>query len=370
MKQNHGGNKRETSELYGIPEDSLLDFSSSINPLGPPAGFFASLNENLFKIKSYPDPDYQNFKNAIAQFHGVTPANILPGNGSTELIHLIPRAFRKGKNRALVVVPAFSEYEQALNISGYEIDYFELSESDDFAFPVQEFISRMQNGYDIIFIGNPGNPCGNMIDEDIISMILERAKLTGALLVLDEAFVDFCRIQPDSISLIKDNNIILIRSLTKFFSLPGLRAGYLLANESNIERLSKHLPPWSLNSIAETASIHALNDTAFIEKSHSYIETEREYLAMKLKTIPQLYAYSSAANYLLLKINKPASTSPAASFNVLHLQDWLIQKHKILVRNCENFRGLGNGFFRIAVKFHEENKKLIGALKEYFTNNS
>ncbi len=339
----HGGNIYEIKRRY---KKDVIDFSANINPLG--------LTENIKRefircyklILHYPDPEAKDLIRQIAGYLGINAENILIGNGSTELIYLIAHAFKPKK--ALIPAPTFSEYERAVKSVGSKIEFLKLREMDSFTLNITN-----SDKSDISFVSNPNNPTGNLLIEN------KKFVLNSKLNVIDEAFMDFL---PDEKSYtliwkaVKDKRIIVLRSFTKFFALPGLRIGYLVAHKNLIKRLKQAQPPWSVNSIAQYLAGILLNDKDYIENSRKLIKEERGFLLQELARIKGLKPYPSVANFLLIKIVN-------GNINSSILTSKLIQKG-ILIRDCSNFRNLNKRYIRVAVRSHRENTMLINALRE------
>ena len=345
----HGGN------IYNIKrtqKKAIIDFSANINPLGISSAIKNALHKNICSLLHYPDAEYEAPRRAIAKYWNIKKENILIGNGSVELIYLIMNAFKPSST--LIPVPTFSEYERAAGMLNSTMHFLRLREKDNFKLD----ISRAKNA-DIYFFCNPNNPTGNIVLEDYQAV----EKLAGELVVIDEAFMDFLPdekkysfIQKAAVS----EKIVVLRSLTKFFALPGLRIGYLVAHKKIIQKLKLFCPPWNVNSIAQIVAPIIINDKNYKEKTRKTIRMERDYLLNELSTIKSLFCYPSVTNFLLLKItNKKISSS--------FLTKKLIQKG-ILIRDCANFRGLNDRFIRIAVRCHKENTMLIKLLREICRN--
>lgn len=318
----------------------VIDFSANINPLGLPKSIKKAIYGNLDKILHYPDPAARNVREKIAEYWGMACENILLGNGSAELIYLIFSCFRP--KTAAIPVPTFSEYELAARRAGSRIQFLKLKEEEGFR------LNQDPTGSDILFVCNPNNPTGNLIFEDLRGM--ER------LVVVDECFMDFLPDQKDHTLIwqaAKSRNLIVLRTFTKFFAMPGLRIGYLIAHKEIINKLRQHQPPWNTNCLAQIAAEIILNDTGYIEKTHRLIEKERNFLFERLAKIDGLRPYPSVANFLLVRTENSS----------LDLKESLI-KRQILIRDCSNFRGLSDRYIRVAVRLRKENLQLLAALKE------
>lgn len=353
MNRHHGGNIWEISKKYNIPAEDIVDFSASINPLGPPEGVKKKINSSLKFLVAYPDPEGAELKEELARYHGIPGGNILLGNGSTELLYLLPRAL--GISRALVVEPSFSEYRNSLEVAGCKVDSFITHERDGFQPKVDLLLPALREGYDALYLCSPANPAGTLIVRDNIMMIAEECQRHETLLILDEAFIDFVEEESMKKEATGLGNLIVLRSMTKFFAIPGLRVGYVIASRETINRLGPHRYPWVINIPAMMASIEALRNKLYSERTVRWLHKERESLFSSLKEIPWLKPFPSTANFFLIKILSRDLTAPL-------LQETLVRKG-ILIRDCSSFIGLGDKYFRVAVKKRRENRLLIEVLR-------
>jgi threonine-phosphate decarboxylase len=348
----HGGNIFSIATSLGIAPEDLIDFSASINPLGFAPGVRQSIISGLDRIIHYPDSSAEGLRQALAGWHGMGAGNILVANGSTELIYLVPRMVPGA--RGLIIGPAFSEYAKALAHAGMESDFFLLDPAAGFELSLECLDKRLADRVDVLFLCNPGNPTGKLLPRHIVAEVLDLCRARGVFMVLDEAFMDFCEADSAKRLSLSDDRLVVLRSMTKFFAIPGLRVGYAIAAPEVIGRLEALSAPWSVNSIAQTAGLAALADSAHISQTLRYVAEERSIFASELADIDGLTPYPSAVNYLLVKISKGCSSGM--------LQRLLLQKH-ILVRNCANFPGLDDSFFRVAVRTREENMKFLSELR-------
>ncbi|UCB57233.1 MAG: threonine-phosphate decarboxylase [Candidatus Omnitrophota bacterium] len=338
----HGGNIYEVRRKY---KKEIIDFSANINPLGLPERIKENIINNFNRILHYPDLQAEKLTEKLGSYWKIDKENILLGNGSIELIYLIFSAFKP--KSTFIPVPTFSEYERAARSANSKVQFLRLKEKDNFNLP--ERIDA--GGADIFFLCNPNNPTGNLILQK------QRADNLAKLTVIDETFMDFL---PDQAahSLIgeapKNKKIIVLRSFTKFFALPGLRIGYLIAHKDTVMRLRKYQLPWSVNTFAQMAAELALDNEAYAQKTNCLIKRERSFLFREIAKINRLSPYPSRANFILIKINDKEINSSL-------LKERLIEKG-ILVRDCANFRGLSGKFIRIAVRARGENQRLIQAL--------
>jgi len=340
MIQPHGGNIYAASREYKIPAEKITDFSANINPLG--------------LYLSYPDPDCAGVKGALSKYLGIPKSNILIGNGSIEIIYLIPRLIIRP--RVLIIGPTFSEYEKAVKISEGTAKYVLTKEKSDFKLDPDSILPRLK-GADIVFICNPNNPTGVLFHKDEIKKIISKAS-KKTLTVIDEAFMDFVNTQ-GKFSFVKEalriKNMLVIRSFTKFFGMAGLRIGFAVGNKDLITRLGAFQYPWSVNTIAQMAAPIFIKDKVFIQRSAALNERERSYLCLGLKKIRGLKVFEPASNFILCKIENSRLNSAKLA--------GILGRRGILIRDCGNFHGLSDKFIRVAVKKRTDNIKLLKALK-------
>lgn len=342
----HGGN------AHIFKESGLIDFSANINPLGFPGSVRRIILRHIHSLSRYPQAESDDLREAIAVFHNTNPENILIGNGSIELIHLIPRALKA--RRCLIITPSFSEYEFAVRLSGAQPVFTAAREQDGFKMPLAK-IANLISGVDMVFLCNPNNPTGALTRRGDISALFEICNSHKVTLALDEVFMDFVNDQ-NGFSMASrapgQNRLIVIKSLTKFFALAGLRAGYLISNRRLIKRISGFQYPWNVNVLAQAVSREVIKDKEYIKKSRAFITRERVYLFERLSAIKGLKAFVPSSNFILCKLEGAAIKSSK------ELQERLL-KFSLIIRNCGNFRGLNERFFRSAVRTRRENNELI-----------
>jgi len=355
MKSGHGGNVSEVSRRCGIDEDRIIDFSANINPMGYPPAVRETIVKEADSVLNYPDIDSFDLISGLSEYHGIGCDNILVGNGSTEFIYWIPIVFKPRK--ALIVIPTFSEYENALKMVGAEIAHFPTEARKGFSVAIADLCSWLRDGFDIVYFCNPANPSGLLTSKDDLCRIIACAEEVGAVSLIDEAFIDFVEGESVKKEIFRFPNLMVMRSMTKFFGIPGLRIGYLMAGASCIAKIKENKPPWTVNSLGQRAAAKALFDGDYIKDTRKYVTTEREFLRNALDEIPGLKTYESAANFILVHmVNR-------IGLNSTELRDHLV-KEGILIRDCSTFHGLGTRYFRVAVKRHEENIVLIEKLRE------
>ena len=303
MKIVHGGNVYELSALAGCSPDDILDFSASINPLGPPSGLTKIFSDCFHRIESYPDIHNRLLIKAISEFHDIDPDFIAVANGSTELIYWLPHAL--GINEALVALPTFSEYPKAFELRGTRLQKLFSTPQNFFQPKCDQIAAALHKGdFDAVLLTNPGSPSGSLLDEETVKWIINQdPNSKRPLFVIDEVFVDFCERNSLKRFFGKFKNIALIRSFTKFYGLPGLRIGYLLAPPPITALVRNHIPPWSVSTFAQAAGVYCLTRSEYRQKSLDLIESERQRLAGELRKIDGLEVFPANANYLLVRID-------------------------------------------------------------------
>jgi threonine-phosphate decarboxylase len=354
LDRTHGGNVDAWARSAGVEVGELLDFSASINALGPPSSAREAFVESYAEILRYPDPYGDKLKEALAERHGLSPAEVLIGNGSTQLIYLLCAALRPRK--ALIVGPAFSEYANALTLIGAKVASFNLSPDNGFQFSTKRLSAAWDKDCDIVFLATPNSVTGQMIAKVEIEKVAHIALARKTMVVIDEAFVDF--VETESIKALVRRNpyLIVLRSLTKYYALPGLRLGYLLGETGQVAELAAYQEPWSINGPALNVALASLKDSSFATKTERWLERERKFLFERLTALEGLHPLASRTNFLLVKIERSHG-------DALRLRSFLLQKN-ILIRACDTF-GLGVNHFRIAIKQRKDNQRLLAALTEW-----
>lgn len=341
-KHIHGGNVYEYK--------GCMDFSANCNPLGTPERVIEAGIEGLYQAAQYPEVGYTPLRKAIAEYEKVHADQVICGNGAAELIFTLCRA--RNPKRALLPAPTFAEYQQALESVGCEIAYYYLKDNDGFHLKT-DFLQALQTGIDLVFLCNPNNPTGILTDKSFLLQILEECRKKEIFLVVDECFQDFIE-SPDEFTL-KDQldsckNLFLLKAFTKRYAMAGIRLGYgLTGNRELLEQMELCVQPWNISTVAQNCGIAALKEIEYVEKSRRILLEEQKYLKMELERIG-LSVFDSRANYIFFHGSED-------------LFERCLEK-KILIRDCSNYEGLGKGYYRVAVKLHEENQKLIQVLEE------
>jgi L-threonine-O-3-phosphate decarboxylase len=388
----HGGNLSWAASLAGCSPFTILDFSASINPLGPPPSAIDAIQSHLHALPHYPDPDYWALRQALGEIHRLPADWLLPGNGSAELLTWAGREFAELETTYLFT-PAFGDYfralkafdaaivalplgggdrglggggqaweEQPFHHSVFDSDLIPFTQNSDLKAqpllpsPLPPLLTSPPNNAGLL-LNNPHNPTGQLFSLEAILPLLEQF----ALVVVDEAFMDFLPPdrQPSLDQVIQDYpNLVILRSLTKFYSLPGLRLGYAIAHPDRLRRWQQWRDPWTVNVLAEAAAISVLKDHAFQQQTWEWLAAARSQLFQGLAALPGLHPLPGAANFLLVQSEHP----------VVPLQERLLRQHQILIRNCLSFPELGDRFFRVAVRTVAENQRLLAGLADVLTD--
>lgn len=346
----HGGDIYTNGILKGV---ELIDFSSNINPLGIPESFKNNINEALNNCTRYPDIKYREILKSLSCYTGVEEENFVLGNGAAEIIDLCIACFKS----ILITVPSFAEYDIDGKKHGCKIEYSYLNKYD-MSYNYEDILKKIKYSQALV-IANPNNPNGGVINKDKFKSILDFCEKENKTIIIDEAFIEFVGDNEKSfVKYIKNYKcIFIIRALTKFFGMPGIRFGYGISkNKHLLESIREKQNPWNINCFAETAVKYVLKDKKYIEDSLTWINTERKFLISELKNIEFIdKVFETNANFLLVKLKY---------IDCNKLYDYCLEKG-ILIRKCNNYRGLNEYYVRFAIKDHEKNTILINLLKEY-----
>ena len=343
----HGGDWAGFALAHGRPP---LDFSANISPLGVPTGVQEALREAAEQVDRYPDPLCRTLRVALSDHEGVPAEHILCGNGAADLIFRAVLARRP--RRALVTAPTFVEYEVALETVGCEVEHVVLREETGFALD-RSFLDAITPETDMVFLCEPNNPTGVTTDPALLTQILERCRETGTLLVLDECFGDFLdapEAHTRKADLASFPNLLLLKAFTKLYAMAGVRLGYALcADTALLERMRSAGQPWAVSSLAQAAGAAALRETDYVRRVREMTASERPWLLRQLTGLG-LRVIPGEANYLLFQSPRPL-TEPLA-------------RRGILLRNCGNYVGLDDTWYRFAVRTRTDNRRLMEALEE------
>jgi L-threonine-O-3-phosphate decarboxylase len=354
LRPQHGGNLAWAAVWAGCHSEEILDFSASINPLGPPSSVLSAIGQHLGDICTYPDPQSTALRQRLGQFHQVPADWILVGNGAAELLTWACRSLST-LDQTYLLTPAFSDYLRALQAFQTNICTYPISiETQADLEPLRQMLLATPADSKMgLLLNNPHNPTGQIFSKDALLPLLERSHLT----IIDEAFMDFLPSQ-SGFSLIPEvahhRNLVIVRSLTKFYSIPGLRLGYAIGHPDLLQQWQSWRDPWSVNALAIAAGMAALDDEGFQAKTHRWLAIAKPQLFQGLAQLLRLYPILGAANFILVRCDR----------SVMDLQEALLKRHRILIRDCMSFSELGDRFFRVAVRTEVENEQLLQALSE------
>lgn len=325
--------------------------------MGPPACVLEALIKNLQAVKRYPDPTNLELKSSLAAYLGVQPDSLLVGNGATEIIYFL--CFLLRPRTVLVAQPTFSEYARAAEAAGARVIFCPLLPTQGFKLDVEGYCCLLDQS-DMAFLCNPNNPTGNLLPYDTVYRIWQESRRRGIWLIVDESFLDFVEDWPE-LSLVqvaaREEKLVVLRSLTKFFALPGLRLGVGIAAPGIIKYLEERSDPWRVNILAQLAGAVAVKDKEYQIRTWEWLKVEKAYLFEGLASLPGLRPYRSETNFILVDISLSGWKSG-------ELTNALAQ-HKVLVRDCSNFPVLKGRYIRVAVKERESNTILLRLLRTF-----
>ncbi|EMS73121.1 threonine-phosphate decarboxylase CobD [Ruminiclostridium cellobioparum] len=348
-RQIHGGDIYSYGKIAG--NIRLIDFSANINPLGLPEGVKNAVIENLDDFSNYPDPLCRELVKEIALHENVPESYILCGSGAADIIYRIAEAVRPGIT--VVTAPTFSEYEEAVRAAGSNIKYYYLHKGNGFN-AGKDILDEVGPGIDLMFLCNPNNPTGNLTDKKLVLALAEKCRENKTILAVDECFIDFLE-NAGEFSIVDClhayDNVIVLKAFTKIYAMAGIRLGYAMCSDKDIiQRLGRAGQPWSVSSVAQLCGTAALKETDYIHRTKKLIKENREKLTLELRSLG-FEVFASCANFILFRTENKALSRE-------------LLKYGILIRSCDNFVGLDNSFFRIAVKSKEDNEYLVESLKK------
>lgn len=316
------------------------NFSSNIWPYFNFDDLYSFLSNNLHKIKNYPDPENHELIEALSKYHNIDKKNFLIGNGTVELFNSLAFAFYGTKS--LILVPTFVEYEKVAINANHTIEH--IFDIDDLE----------KNVFDLIWICNPNNPTGNIIDREIILNYIK--KYPKKIFIIDEAYIDYTTKAKSLIEFVDVfENLVVARSFTKKYAIPGLRIGYIIANEKIIIKIKDILPTWNVNVIAQIVANYLLNNDSFYKLPLDEIYTLKQEFVDELNNVDYLSIVQSDMHYFLIKINK---------YKSYELKDRLAKEFGVLIRDASNFYGLDDSYIRISTLNQEANQYLIDCFKK------
>ena len=354
----HGGNIEEVSVAFGMGEKRIIDFSSNVSPVGLPGRVTRVIRSNIRNISRYPDSENFKLRAALEKYLNIGAEHIVIGNGSADIIYRAVHALKPVSG--LIASPTFTEYEKALLGAGTRIKHLLLKEINKFNCSIKEILEKAAK-VDVVFLCNPNNPTGTLIPRKNLECLAGKLRQKKTVLVLDEAFIDL----EEEHSLVdvaaKSNNMLVLRSMTKFFGLAGLRLGYAVGGKELIKRIQASGQPWAVNVFAQFAGEALIHDKEFRSESRRVLLNERDFLYQRLCHIKGLTPFQSHANFILVKIERELSSRRL----------WMrLVERGLLIRDCSNFRGLNNKYIRVAVRRRKDNLRLIRELETILNKES
>lgn len=359
----HGGQVHQIAKALGRTVDSFIDFSASINPFGPPSPVLDAMQQALPACGHYPDPTAEDLRMRLAKEHGISSDSIVLGNGSSELIRILPRAL--SLCQGYVAGPTFMEYEASLHIAAARCTYVLATSAEKYAPPlgqlsllvdgIQKHRFRNEDSFTAVFVCNPNSPTGRVVSARSLRTLYRQIEQAGLWMVVDEAFIDFC----PSHSLIKEipnaRRLLILRSFTKFYGMPGIRLGYLVGAPETVTKIRRFLPPWSVSHFAQEAGVAALDDVKYRRRSVKFMQQERQRFMTRLRGVPGLRIIPTSANFVMVELPSKCVTANLVS---------RLTRQGILVRDCQTFSGMTQPALRLAIRYPPDNNRVIHALKE------
>jgi histidinol-phosphate aminotransferase len=338
----HGG------DIYRNPVK--MDFSVNVNPLGMPEGVKRALHLAVDACETYPDIREAELKEALSASTGIPQTRLLCGSGASQLLLAVVQTLRPG--RTVMPVPSFYGYEYAACAGGGEVAFYRMRKEQDYRCDAGIY-ELLTPETELLFLANPNNPVGNLTDSAFLEELISYCGEQGIYVVLDECFIEFCREREKASFLgrLQDfPNLLVLRAFTKSYAMPGVRLGYLAcSDEELLGKIGVQLPEWNLSAFAQRAGVAALEEKDYLERTVDYVEQERNFLVGNLRRLG-IRVYDSCANFLLL-------------YSETLLYETLLERG-ILIRDCNNFRGLSEGYYRIAVRSTEENRRFVEAVEQ------
>lgn len=352
----HGSDLEEIERVYGIHKEDIISFSANVNPLGVSFRLRETLTNHIDAITTYPDREYTSLRRCIADYVHADPRNIIVGNGSTELISLFIQTTNPRK--ALIVGPTYSEYEREVSMGGGRSHYFSLTEAGEFELDTAALTEELSHEVDLLILCNPNNPTSSVIKRAQMREILDFCKRKSITVLVDETYVEFTE-DPDEVTAIPltefYNNIIILRGISKFFAAPGLRLGYAICGNHDLQKeIDRKKNPWSINSLAAIAGEIMFQDEPYIQETRRLIRTQRRHVCRQLDADASYKTFQAHANFVLVKILNDHITSG-------DVFDAAIRQN-LMVRDCSTFPFLSNKYFRLCFMLPEQNERLLKVL--------
>ncbi|MCG8633775.1 MAG: pyridoxal phosphate-dependent class II aminotransferase [Desulfobacterales bacterium] len=355
MIQGHGGNKQKLATRLGCPVEDIIDMSSNLNPLGPPERIHRVIREKLTAIHALPEPDAASMSRGFARYHGIDPASVIPGNGTTFFIYTLPVAL--GARQVLILGPTYSDYQDACTMYGIAYSHCLAGKETGFQ-PDMDLVSAQAAQSDLVFICNPNNPTGALIPKPDLERLIRRHPDT--CFVMDESYLPFVE-EAEALSFVSDPgypNLVVLSSMSKIFRIPGLRTGFLSGSQPLIDKVMAYYQPWSVNSLAQEVIQDIFNHPEtilpFYQQTRNYIQREKERFLATLDGVAGIRIFEAPTYFILAELEN--FTAPEFCDRV--------GNDRILIRDCTNFRGLSGRFVRFSLKTRDINQLLARSIKK------
>ncbi|MFZ5758851.1 MAG: pyridoxal phosphate-dependent aminotransferase [Thermodesulfobacteriota bacterium] len=344
----HGGNIVATARELGCRVTDLIDMSSNLTPLGMAPGLRETLEQGLDQIAYLPETGSETLRRLFAAAHGLAEDEVLVGNGTTEFIFDLPRLFAGG--RALIVTPTYADYALACSWAGVAAQEFMLDPDSDFQLSLERLAAELRGG-ELVFLCNPNNPTGGLLAHDALRNFLNHHSRTFFL--VDESYLPFTR-EPSLLAAPLPANLFVLFSSSKIYGIPGLRLGFLAARPANLRRFGERRRPWGVNRLAQLAGEYLLrHGERYADEVRTFITTERPWFVAELASIPAIRIVPGAANFILCRLT--------GRIGAAELRERMLAS-RIMIRNCANFSGLDDSYFRVSLKSRRENETFLRAL--------
>ena len=337
MIEGHG------SDIYKYGNKIIADFSSNVWPNGTNHLVLDHIKSKLELIKHYPEPNAESLTENLAIFLSISAKNILVTNGSAEAFYLTAQQYKKSKS--LIVIPSFSEYEDACIANNHQVEYV----------VYEDLSERLDSSINLVWLGNPNNPNGRIIPKQVILELCNSN--SDKIFIIDEAYSELCNnFETLTAYTNQYSNLIVIQSLTKTFAIPGIRLGYIVSSEKNISAITRYKIPWSVNSIAIEAGNYIINNYQHLLPKKEELLKESRNLQEELTEIKGIEVLSSDCNFILARLRNGKAKD---------LKEFLVNEYGLLIRDASNFKGLNDSYFRIAAQEQKHNKLLVQGIKHW-----
>ncbi len=358
----HGSDLEKIEALYNVRKEDIVNFSANVNPLGISARLREYLAAHLDVVSSYPDREYTLLRRAIAKYCAASERKILVGNGSTELISMSIRM--ANPRRALILGPAYSEYEREVRLSGGSCLYFPLKAAEDFVLSEAELTAALKGGIDLLILCNPNNPTSSVIPAGQMRRIMETCSRLGIPVIVDETYIEFTE-DPQAVSCIpltdEYEHLIVLRGVSKFFAAPGLRLGYAVTGDpALISGALSRQDPWTVSSLADIAGQFLFTDTEYIRQTRELIGRERARIWQALSALEGVRPYPPHANFILARLTRGGLSADG-------LFEYLIRRG-LMIRDCSSFPFLDRTWFRFCFMLPNDNDRLLEGIREFLEN--